>query len=125
VQQILELDERLPFVLDLPVVLGHDVLETGLVGQRLVHLALRAAAALFPYGAQTGRRDAVRVPGQLEPRLLLLLLLLLLDGHRSGGPARSRLSGLLLRFDAGGGGLGVRRPGGAGAGGGGRRAVVA
>lgn len=62
-QQVLQFDERLPVVLDFPVILGHDVLETGLVGQRLVHVALRAAAALFPYCAQTGRGETVRMSG--------------------------------------------------------------
>lgn len=86
-QQVLQFDERLPVVLDFPVILGHDVLETGLVGQRLVHVAFRAAAALFPYGAHAGRRETVRMSGQLEPRLLLL------RDTRGGGPTRSRLRG--------------------------------
>lgn len=85
----MQFDERLSIILDFPVVLGNDILETGLVGQRLVHVALRAAAALLPYGAQTGRGETVRVTGQLEPRLLLLLL-----DTGSGRPQRAaRLGG--------------------------------
>jgi len=124
-QQILQFDERLSVVLDFPVILGHDVPQIRLVGQRLVHVALRAAAALFPYGAQTGRSETVRVSGQLEPRLWLWLLLL--DAAAGRGPARTTrrlrdsgngLRGLYSRFDVrrhprppGGGGCGGRRAG--------------
>jgi len=71
VQQVLQLDERLSVVLDFPVILGHDVLKTGLVGKGFVHVSLGAATALLPYCAQAGRCETVRMSGQLEPRLLL------------------------------------------------------
>jgi len=71
VQQVLQLDERLSVVLDFPVILGHDVLKTWLVGEGFVHVSLGAAAALLPYRAQAGGCETVRMSGQLEPRLLL------------------------------------------------------
>jgi len=70
VQQVLQLDERLSVVLDFPVILGHDVLKTWLVGKGFVHVSLGAATALLPYRAQAGRCETVRMSGQLEPRLL-------------------------------------------------------
>jgi len=91
VQQVLQLDEGLSVVLDFPVILGHDVLKTGLIGKRLVHVPLGAAAALLPYCTQAGGRETVRMSGQLEPRLLLC-----------GRPTSGRLhaaSRSFLRFD--------------------------